>query len=718
MSGIGFNAAKQRVDQVIARLRTISYLIGEPNGHKLESSTGESLIAGLNMIDEASALDRRAADLSKGTFRILVMGEFKNGKSTTLNAMLAEDILPAKVTPATAVITVIVGGDSKAVNIYERNQDGDFVTRTLDVNTFKSEFTITKNDQETLKNKNQLDRFSRVEFVEMESNYQLVQNNVSLIDSPGLGERESRSKVTRNYLQQVQAIIFVLRADRILSEDERNFLADLGTNRLEHVFILVNRINLVPEDEVDEVKEFVKEGLEEYFCQPNSQAFDQDLYNRRIFYINAKGAFRARTGAIADEEKAEEALQKSGLLAFEKELEQFLTSEERFQSALSTTMYVVSGLSQKAVGRIKTILSAYETSLPELRNRRERSELELKILENDKREIEAQVRKYGSITAEKVYKSLETMVDGLSETWEHDSQTIIKLDKVIKIGKLTKGVFSQKSKDEINEAINDEIQKYVELKFGDWQQKEAEKHIRNGMEEMGEDLKLELESFENRLNDVARYFSYGSSLLPEGEKGTGKAVKLGLLVGYFLFVPGGWHDAGMMGTMMLNEFNLRDFLRQLGRQIGIIIGTMVVAAIFGGPVAWVALFGSQIISGASAAKDTKNKIRKKIGEEITSVLKDEVSQSEDTIKDDVKKIFEKTANEINESLQKDIDSVRQDQDDIIAQLEGEESALERERVRLALIRNKLEESIGDISEITYGKRLNWADIENISRNSY
>ena len=405
-------------------------------------------------------------------------------------------------------------------------------------------------------------------------------------------------------------------------------------------------------------------------------------------------------------------------MAFEKELEQFLTSEERFQSALSTTMYVVSGLSQKAVGRIKTILSAYETSLPELRNRRERSELELKILENDKREIEAQVRKYGSITAEKVYKSLETMVDGLSETWEHDSQTIIKLDKVIKIGKLTKGVFSQKSKDEINEAINDEIQKYVELKFGDWQQKEAEKHIRNGMEEMGEDLKLELESFENRLNDVARYFSYGSSLLPEGEKGTGKAVKLGLLVGYFLFVPGGWHDAGMMGTMMLNEFNLRDFLRQLGRQIGIIIGTMVVAAIFGGPVAWVALFGSQIISGASAAKDTKNKIRKKIGEEITSVLKDEVSQSEDTIKDDVKKIFEKTANEINESLQKDIDSVRQDQDDIIAQLEGEESALERERVRLALIRNKLEESIGDISEITYGKRLNWADIENISRNSY
>jgi predicted GTPase len=61
----------------------------------------------LDLPDEAQKLVRRAQQVRDDCFRVVVVGEFKRGKSTLLNAMLGDLILPQKVTECTAVITLI-----------------------------------------------------------------------------------------------------------------------------------------------------------------------------------------------------------------------------------------------------------------------------------------------------------------------------------------------------------------------------------------------------------------------------------------------------------------------------------------------------------------------------------------------------------------------------------------------------------------------------------
>ena len=46
---------------------------------------------------------------------LMIMGEFKTGKSTFINAILEEEILKSDVTPATAVVSMISYGEEKKV---------------------------------------------------------------------------------------------------------------------------------------------------------------------------------------------------------------------------------------------------------------------------------------------------------------------------------------------------------------------------------------------------------------------------------------------------------------------------------------------------------------------------------------------------------------------------------------------------------------------------
>lgn len=55
--------------------------------------------------------------LSQGRFRLAVLGQFKRGKSTLLNALLGEALLPAGILPLTAVPTMLRPGPERLIRI-------------------------------------------------------------------------------------------------------------------------------------------------------------------------------------------------------------------------------------------------------------------------------------------------------------------------------------------------------------------------------------------------------------------------------------------------------------------------------------------------------------------------------------------------------------------------------------------------------------------------
>ena len=74
--------------------------------------------------DEAieNQLNDLARDVENDFFTVVVLGEFKRGKSTFVNSLLGADLLPTDVLPETAVISAIAYNDTPGVEaVY---QDG------------------------------------------------------------------------------------------------------------------------------------------------------------------------------------------------------------------------------------------------------------------------------------------------------------------------------------------------------------------------------------------------------------------------------------------------------------------------------------------------------------------------------------------------------------------------------------------------------------------
>ena len=63
-------------------------------------------------------IKKAGTNLREGVFRLLVLGDMKRGKSTFLNALIGENILPSDVNPCTAILTVLRYGEQKKVTVY------------------------------------------------------------------------------------------------------------------------------------------------------------------------------------------------------------------------------------------------------------------------------------------------------------------------------------------------------------------------------------------------------------------------------------------------------------------------------------------------------------------------------------------------------------------------------------------------------------------------
>src|SRR6266581_567207 len=63
-------------------------------------------------------LRRLEARVLADNFKVLVIGEFKRGKSTFINSMLGQKVLPAYTKPCTAIINEVKWGDSPRALLY------------------------------------------------------------------------------------------------------------------------------------------------------------------------------------------------------------------------------------------------------------------------------------------------------------------------------------------------------------------------------------------------------------------------------------------------------------------------------------------------------------------------------------------------------------------------------------------------------------------------
>lgn len=254
--------------------------------------------------------------LRSGRFTLAVVGEFKRGKSTLINALLGQDVFPTDVLPTTATLNRLVYSLEQGVELHYR--DG----RSERIALSQLRDYVTKLDEEAAQRAAQI-REAVVYFP-----CQYCRNNVELIDTPGLQDESAMTDVTMQVLPQVDAAILVISALSPLSESEMLFLEQLGYGQCARLFIVVGSIDRLNDpQQVDRLLLGLQRRLDRL-----DDSIKANLHPK-LFPVSAYQALQGRTSNNGD------LLRASRMQEFEQALEAFL-GQERGVAALLVPLQI------------------------------------------------------------------------------------------------------------------------------------------------------------------------------------------------------------------------------------------------------------------------------------------------------------------------------------------------------------------------------------------
>lgn len=180
----------------------------------------------LSELGEAAEEDRRrllevAQDLRELFFLVVVIGEFNAGKSSFVNALLGDDLLPTGITPTTEAIELIRYGEE--TDRKPRMRD-DGIREWVHPNTGAP--------------------------------------GVAIVDTPGTGSVFLKHETTaKSFLHRSDLVMFVISAKRAMTEAERLYL-ELAKNYGKKIILVINQIDLLEPNEQADVRRFVERQME------------------------------------------------------------------------------------------------------------------------------------------------------------------------------------------------------------------------------------------------------------------------------------------------------------------------------------------------------------------------------------------------------------------------------------------------------------------------
>jgi GTPase Era involved in 16S rRNA processing len=196
----------------------------------------------------------RIPKLESERFHLVVLGEFNHGKSTFVNAMLGSEILPTGITPTTAAINHVVYAPEPTARVVLATGE----SRPLEPGQIKEWVTVAGG------------RANEVSFVEVGYPAPMLQNNVVLVDTPGVNDlNEQRAEVTYGYVPRADAVVFLLDAGQALKDSEREFLRSrvLEGARDRLIFVL-GKMDMLSPDERTAVLDYVRKNLSQMMPDP------------------------------------------------------------------------------------------------------------------------------------------------------------------------------------------------------------------------------------------------------------------------------------------------------------------------------------------------------------------------------------------------------------------------------------------------------------------
>jgi tRNA U34 5-carboxymethylaminomethyl modifying GTPase MnmE/TrmE len=251
-----------------ATLSDIEFVAGELK--KLISNTEVRNALGSELAGRLADWDKAITARRTEPFSLVVIGDFKRGKSTVINALLGKDMTPVNVAPETFTINCISYGEMNTAEA-----------------VLKSGQRIPLMPEDLVRER--LERLSKafsddIDHIDIKGDADLLKE-IRVVDTPGLSDLDRLDKRVQDYLVNADAIVYIASALTPMSESEQNFLASyVRPQEFTKFFVLVNMIDAM--NSMEDIQKIIGRITER--CQaiiPNALVYGVsgiDEYRRKI----------------------------------------------------------------------------------------------------------------------------------------------------------------------------------------------------------------------------------------------------------------------------------------------------------------------------------------------------------------------------------------------------------------------------------------------------
>lgn len=213
----------------------------------------------------AAALERAR----EGRFYVALVGQFKRGKSTLVNALLGADLLPTGVAPVTSVITLVRWGRTPRAAVHAAGADvaeipleklADFVTESGNPGNVRG-----------------------VRAVEIEFPAEWMASGLCLVDTPGVGSViGANARETQAFVPHIDVALAVLGVDPPITAAELELFRPFPAQGTPLV-VALNKADLARPEDLEAGSAFTRKVLRE-----------QLGYRGPLFAVSARGGREGR----------------------------------------------------------------------------------------------------------------------------------------------------------------------------------------------------------------------------------------------------------------------------------------------------------------------------------------------------------------------------------------------------------------------------------------
>ncbi|KAL9963751.1 hypothetical protein ACROYT_G027285 [Oculina patagonica] len=198
-----------------ARKRGMLYKLYEETAEFFKQLNEDFIMQNLqeSLGDFKTTLEENLKNITpRDQYVVLVAGETSAGKSSIINLILGEDLLPYSILSTTSTICELKYGEAPAIGIHYKDGSGEY-REPFYKELAHSSATYKEEIEGFVHLKDEREKGSPYKKIELFWPHPLFKEGIMIVDSPGVGESDAMNEFVLSYLPQAFCFIYVIKSN-------------------------------------------------------------------------------------------------------------------------------------------------------------------------------------------------------------------------------------------------------------------------------------------------------------------------------------------------------------------------------------------------------------------------------------------------------------------------------------------------------------------------